>query len=766
MNKICMHKEAKNWNEALPVGNGFMGAMVFGGVGTERIQINEDSVWSGGFIERTNPDARDYFSKIRDLLMAEKTGEAERLAEQSMFGAYPHMRHYQSLGDIWLHFPKEKGKKALTQLENGLMYQAWVPKTVKDYKRSLDIEQSVGTIQYRYEERMYEREFFASNPDKVIVYKLNAKTAKTLNFETALTRKDNRGGRSVSYCDGVEVLDNEIIRLYGQQGGENGIGFELMVMIASTGGRQYRMGGRIVVENADSATLYITARTTYRSTSPREWCLQTLKEAAIQEYTALRQRHINDYQKYYKQSMLLLEGDEKLESQSTPERLQRMREGYTDIGLVNTYYNYAKYLLISSSREHSLPATLQGIWNEDFAPMWGSRYTININIQMNYWLAEKWGLPELHMPLFEHLKQMQKNGKQVADKMYGARGFCCHHNTDIWGDCAPQDSNIAATIWPLGAAWLCLHIVEHYQYTKDPLFIQRYYPVLKDSVLFFLDYMFQNDEGNWVTGPSCSPENTYVSENGEYSNLCNGPVMDLEILHQLFTGYLKITDEIGGENDISQEVKERLDGMPGIKIGKYGQIQEWQKDYEEAEIGHRHISQLFALYPGEQIRADQTPELAKAAELTLRRRLENGGGHTGWSRAWIILFFARLHKSEDAWYHLEELLKNATLDNLFDNHPPFQIDGNFGGACGLLEMLVQDYGKQIYLLPSLPKQLKTGKLLGIRTKCGGILNLYWSNGTITKWDLKAERDLDVTIVGEANVSHYIALKKNEAFYWE
>ena len=429
-----------------------------------------------------------------------------------------------------------------------------------------------------------------------------------------------------------------------------------------------------------------------------------------------------------------------------PERMKNFRNGATDTGLLNLYYNFGKYLLISSSREGSLPANLQGIWNEEFTPMWGSKYTVNINLQMNYWFAEKAGLPELHMPLLDHLKRMLPHGKETAEKMYHAKGFCCHHNTDIWGDCAPQDNHTTATIWPMGGAWLCLHIYEHYLYTKDRAFLKEYYPVLRESVRFFLDYMVEDAEGNWVTGPSCSPENVYISAQGEYGSLCMGPAMDTEIVKELFHAFLEMAEEAGEKRELMAKVKNYLEHLPDLKVGANGQIQEWLQDYEEMEPGHRHISQLFALYPAQQIRMDTTPELAKAAAATLKRRLENGGGHTGWSKAWIVLLYARLWNSEESYHNLAELLAHATFDNLLDNHPPFQIDGNFGGACGILEMIVQDYGDRIYLLPALPWQMKDGEAEGIRTKSGHMLKICWNDGQVKELEVYGIIGTEVVIV--------------------
>ena len=486
MNKICFREEAKDWNEALPIGNGFLGAMVFGKIGTERLQINEDSVWTGSFMERVNPDARENYPKVRELLLNGEIEQAELLAERSMYATYPHMRHYQTLGDVWIDFYKQRGKTIFKKDQGGLLSVQHESVEVQTYNRELDISRAVGKIQYESEKGKYEREFFASNPDHIIVYQMKSIDGELLNFDLSLTRKDNRSGRGSSFCDGTEVLDGNKIRLYGKQGGDHGIAFELLVQVRTKNGKISRMGSHLLVEDAKEATLFITARTSFRSEHPLQWCMDVLSNAEKESYGTLQERHIKDYLSYYEKSNLKLNCKDSYEHLTTPERLEQMRNGIEDIELINTYYNFARYLLISSSREGSLPSNLQGIWNEEFEPMWGSKYTININIEMNYWIAEKTGLSKLHMPLLEHLQRMYPHGKDVAEKMYGIDGFCCHHNTDIWGDCAPQDNHVSSTLWPMGGAWFCLHLIEHYKYTKDREFLKEYYGILKDAVKFFL----------------------------------------------------------------------------------------------------------------------------------------------------------------------------------------------------------------------------------------------------------------------------------------
>lgn len=724
MRKLWYDKPAKVWEEALPLGNGRMGAMVFGGILKEQIQVNEESIWDGRKKNRINKEAKKMLPEIRRLIFAGEIEEAERLMKWSMSGCPQSMPSYQTLGEMTLNF------------------WGYQEENVTDYRRELDLENAICRVNFCADGVAYQREAFLSYPDDVMVVKLSASKKRTIHFDVVL-------GRGKNTFDGCVSMNENTICLYGSLG-EGGFQYAMSVAAKSPDGKVMTIGDHLICRDASEVLLYFSADCTFHydrekqnsflqefvQKGQQKWqglagrLQEKLSDKMQQSYLQLYERHVKDYQELFHRVELVLSGEGEKSKLPTDVRLQQVTSE-DDMGLLPLYFDYGRYLMISCSRPGTMPANLQGIWNKDLKPSWESKYTININTEMNYWLAETANLSECHMPLFWLLRRMVKSGEQVAKEMYGCRGFVAHHNTDIHGDCMVQDRWIPGSYWVMGAAWLCTHVWQHYLYTKDERFLEEHFPIMRKAAEFFLDFLVEKD-GYMVTVPSVSPENRFVLPNGEVGANIYGVTMDNQLLRDLFSQCLKAAAVLEVEDSLNDRIAAMLEKIMPDRIAEDGYLMEWPLDYEEQDKGHRHISHLYGLHPSEQITVDGTPALAKAAEVTLERRLSNGGGHTGWSRAWIINHYAKLWQGDKAYENLILLLHKSTYPNLFDCHPPFQIDGNFGAAAGIIEMVIQSSEERIVLLPALPAKWQKGSLKGVRVKGGAVADVYWENGELKK----------------------------------
>lgn len=704
MSRLWYNAPAKEWSESLPVGNGRLGAMVYGRTSTELLQLNEDSVWYGGPLDRTPKDAFRHLPQLRRLIRGGDHAEAEKLVRHAFFATPHSQRHYEPLGTATLEFGHEAPD-------------------VRNYKRSLDLETSVVKVEYEHQGIQYTRETVASHPDNVLAMRIVA--SEPVTFTARLTRVSEWEYETNEFLDSVSATDG-VITMHATPGGKDSNRLCCILSIKCDDKSSVAAVGNALVVTAREALVVISAQTSYRH---EDFEVVALADATQALNTPnLWERHIADYRSLYSRMDLHLYPDAC--DIPTDQRISQV----PDPGLAALYHNYSRYLLISCSRDgfKPIPATLQGLWNPSFQPAWGSKYTININLQMNYWPANVTNLAECELPLFDLLERVAERGKKTAMTMYGCRGWAAHHNTDIWADTDPQDRWMPATLWPLGGAWLCVHVWESYLFSQNTKLLKRMFPVLKGCVQFLVDFLIEDASGDClVTCPSVSPENSFLEADKTRGTLCEGSTIDIQIITYVFEAFVSACTALSlPGDDLLPSVKTSLSRLPPPKIGSFGQLQEWRTDYVEVEPGHRHISHLWALHPGSAITPSATPELAEACTAVLKRRAENGGGHTGWSRAWLINLHARLWQGAECLGHVEKLLRDSTLPNLLDVHPPFQIDGNFGGGAGVLEMLVQSHEGFIRVLPACPVEWGSGSLRGVKARGAWEVDFEWEGGKI------------------------------------